>query len=363
MNRARGLRAGWRVCIRWGLVGLGLLLLAAGLLLLWRVIRQEQIRAAIAIHSAAGIDSLEKVQLGGIEQSIQIRGHNRANPILLVLHGGPGVPLMPLEYVNAELEKHFTIVEWDQRGAGKSYSPTITPQSMTIPQLLADAEQLAQLLQNRFQQPKIFVLGHSTGTVIGVLLAAKHPEAVRAYVGISQVADLKESENILYAFAVRTAAKENDRKAQQELHEIGPPPFARAKQLQISQKWVNHFAPDPFGADATGRWKLLFFSPACTLGDLRRMVVGAKFSFDALWHEFFAVNLFEEVPRLDVPVFFLQGRNDHVVTAEVAAKYFETLSATRGKQFIWFDHSAHWPQLEEPEKFGKIMVEQVLSSR
>ncbi len=93
------------------------------------------------------------------------------------------------------------------------------------------------------------------------------------------------------------------------------------------------------------------------------MVVGAKFSFDALWHEFFAVNLFEEVPRLDVPVFFLQGRNDHVVTAEVAAKYFETLSATRGKQFIWFDHSAHWPQLEEPEKFGKIMVEQVLSSR
>ncbi len=337
------------------------LLLALSFLLLWRSWRQHEIRDAIAIHSPSGIHTLEKVQLGGLGQWIQIRGRDRANPVLLMLHGGPGIPELPFAYVNAKLEQHFTIVEWDQRGAGKSFSPDIPPDSMTLPQLLRDAAQLMELLRVRFGQERIFIVGHSTGTVIGVLLAQQHPEFVRAYIGISQVADLHATEQLLYDFAMDAALESKDEEATRELRQIGPPPFANVKQLQISQKWVNVFAPDRFAAMAPARLELLAFSPFCTLPDLWRMVRGAKFSFEHLWRQFFAVDLFEQVPRLDVPVYFLEGRNDHVVTATVAAKYFEKLEAPRGKRLVWFEHSAHWPQLDEPEKFRRVMIEQVLA--
>lgn len=354
----RGFR---RLVIRCLLIAMAFIACAAGSLLLWRTVRQHQVRAAIAIDPSSGIDSLEKVRLGGVEQWIQIRGHDRANPLLLVLHGGPGVPEMPFEFVNAELETRFTVVQWDQRGAGKSFSGNIPPASMTIDQLVADTDELIDLLRRRFRQERIFLMGHSTGTIIGVIATARRPEAIRAYIGISQVADLHATETILYDFAMRSANEKNDRAALRELGEIGPPPFATAHQLQISQKWVNKFAPDRFGAIAVERLKLLFLSPVCTLGDLWRMGRGAKFSFDHLWREFFSVDLFRQVPRLDVPVYFFEGRDDHVVTAEVASRYFAGLDAPRGKRFVWFEHSAHWPQLDEPEKFRRVMIEQVLA--
>ncbi len=334
---------------------------AVGSLLGCRAWRQHEISNAIAIRSPSGIDSLEKVRLGGIDQSIQIRGRDRTNPILLMLHGGPGISEMPFGYVNAELEQYFTIVQWDQRGAGKSFSTSIPADSMTLPQLVRDAEQLVELLRARFRQERIFIVGHLTGTVIGVLLAQQHPEFVRAYVGISQVADLNTTEQLPYDFAMHTAVERNNEEAVRELRQIGLPPFSTEKQLQISQKWVNTFAPDRFAAIAPDRLKLLFFSPFCSLADLWQMVRGAKFSFDHLWREFFAVNLFEQVPRLDAPVYFFEGRNDHVVTRRVATQYFDRLDAPRGKHLVSFESSAHWPQLDEPEKFRRVMVEHVLA--
>ena len=335
--------------------------MAAAALLAWRAVRQQQIRSATAIESPAGIDSVEKVHLGGVDQWIHIRGHDRANPLLLMLHGGPGIPEMPFAHVNAELEKHFTVVEWDQRGAGKSFSSDVPPESMTVGQITADAQELIALLRQRFGQERIFLMGHSTGTIIGALVAARQPEAIRAYVGVSQVADLQATQAILYDFATRAATEQKNEEALRELREIGPPPFDDLSELQTSQKWVNTFAPDEFGAIEAARLKLLFFSPAASLPDLWRTVRGAKFSFDNLWREFFAMNVFREVPSLATPVYFLEGRHDHVVTAEVAARYFDVLDAPRGKQLIWFEQSAHWPQLDEPEKFRRVMVEQVLA--
>ncbi|HSH39663.1 MAG TPA: alpha/beta hydrolase [Chthoniobacterales bacterium] len=350
-----------KILKRGALTIVGVLLLVIVALLVMRAVRQNQISRAIAIPSPPGIDSLEQVQLGGVTQWIHIRGHNRANPLLLMLHGGPGIPEMPFAYVNAELERHLTIVEWDQRGAGKSFSPGIPPESMTIGQIVRDARELIALLRTRFAQERIFIMGHSTGTVIGAIIAQQHPDVVRALIGISQVADMRESERLLYDFAMDSASKENNGEALRELREVGPPPFESAKHLQTSQKWVNEFAPDRFGAIARERLELLFFSPACSLRDLWRMVRGAKFSFDHLWRELFSTNLFQLVPRMEVPVYFLEGRNDHVVTAAVAERYFDALEAPRGKRFIWFEHSAHWPQLDEPEKFRRVMVEQVLA--
>lgn len=331
------------------------------MLLLWRAWRQWEIRRATAITEPNGIATLEKVRLGGVEQWIQIRGHDRTKPILLVLHGGPGLPEMPYEFVNARLEKYFVMVQWDQRDAGKSFAPDFPAASLTLPQLVSDAEQLMDLLRVQFHQPKIILVAHSTGTLIGVLLAQKRPDAIRAYVGISQIASLPQAETILYKFALRAAQKKGNKEAIEALQKIGPPPFADVHELQTCQSWVNHFAPDRFGALAPERLKLTFTSPAYSLLDLWRFGRGAKVSFERLWRGFFAVDLFRQAPRLNVPVYLLEGRDDHVVTAQVAAEYFAKLDSPMGKTWVWFEHSAHWPQLEEPRKFQDEMINRVLN--
>lgn len=188
----------------------------------------------------------------------------------------------------------------------------------------------------------------------------REPRLSRAYVRISQIVNLQMTESFLYDFATRAAEKNSNAKAQKELHEIGAPPFATEKQLQVSQKWVNNFAPDKFAAVSFNRLRLAFFSPDYSLLDLVRLVRGAKFSFDRLWREFFAIDLFKQAPHLDVALYFLEGRSDRVATGEIAEQYFRALEAPRGKQLIWFEQSGHWPQLDEPEKFQEVMIERVL---
>lgn len=351
-----------RILSRAALASVCLLLFALIALLVTRAVRQHQISAATRVPVPPGIDSLEKLKLGGVAQWIQIRGHDRTLPLLLMLHGGPGLPEMPYSYVNAELEKHFIVVQWDQRGAGKSFRPNIPEESMRVDRFVSDARELTGLLCRRFDQKQIFIAGHSSGSVIGALLAARHPELVRAYIGVSQVANLQESQTFLYQFATRSAQAKGNSEASRELEQIGPPPFATAKQLRVSQKWVNAFAPDRFAALSLERVQLALASPAYTLPDLLRFVSGAKSSFDRLWRELFAVDLFKQVPRIDVPVYFFQGRHDRVATGEIAEKYFRALDAPRGKHLIWFDGSGHWPQLEEPEKFRREMIDHVLGN-
>lgn len=338
-----------------------LLFFSIATLFAWRMVRQHQFRSAHAFAVPPGIDESERVRLGGIEQTIRVRGRDAKLPLLLFLDGGPGIPELPFTYVDAELARHFIVVHWDQRGAGKSFDPNIPPASMNVAQLVHDAGELVDWLRDRYAQEQIFLAGHSTGTVIAVLLVQREPQLFRAYIGISQVADLQRTESFLYDLTTRAAAQQANKKAQAELREIGPPPFATVKQLQVSQKWVNHFAADDFAAISFNRVRLAFLSPDYRLLDLIRLLRGAKFSFDHLWREFFAIDLFQRVPRLDVPVYFLEGRRDRVATGEIAAQYLDALEAPRGKQLIWFEQSGHWPQLDEASKFQKAMVERVLA--
>jgi pimeloyl-ACP methyl ester carboxylesterase len=154
-------------------------------IVVWRFSLQCTISSRIKLGYPAGIASLEKVRLGGVDQWIQIRGEDRAKPILLFLHSGPGFPEMPFAHVNAALEKDFVVVQWDQRGAGKSYAPSIPESSMTIEQFVSDAHELVALLLERFGRSKLILIAHSWGSIIGALTVAKYPEQFEAYVGIS----------------------------------------------------------------------------------------------------------------------------------------------------------------------------------
>src|SRR2546423_11087796 len=193
----------------WSIAILALLVLA---LIVLRAYEQSQIAKRIAITSPNGIASLEKVRLGGVGQWVQIRGEDRTEPILLFLHSGPGFPEMPFSHVNAELEKEFVVVQWDQRGAGKSYSSSIPESSMTIEQFIADTHELVQFLLQRFGRTKLMLVAHSWGSIVGALTVAKYPELFSAYVGISQAVNAPESERAMYRFALETAASQGSEK-------------------------------------------------------------------------------------------------------------------------------------------------------
>ena len=200
--------------IFWNIAILTLLVLAVAA---FRAYEQRQIAKRIAITSPNGIASLEKVRLGGVDQWIQIRSHDRSKPIVLFLHSGPGFPELPFSHLNAALEKEFVIVQWDQRGAGKSYSSSVPESSMTIEQFIADTHELVQLLLQRFGRTKLILVAHSWGSIVGALTVARHSELFEAYVGISQAVNPPESERMTYRFALETAVKQGNEKAAAEI--------------------------------------------------------------------------------------------------------------------------------------------------
>lgn len=340
---------------------IGLVAVSVLALVVTRVVRQNSVTRRIAIESDQGINSLEKVRLGGVDQWVQIRGWDRMKPLLLFLHGGPGFPQMPFAHQNAELEKHFIVVQWDQQGAGKSYSSSIPPGAMTVERFVSDTHELAQLLLKRFEAPKCYLVAHSWGSIVGALTASRYPELFYAYVGIGQVAGVPETQQIRYQFALDSAQKESNKKALAELRKIGPPPHD-FDSCKIMEHWVQHYARIEHTPIASSKFvRLAFSSPAYSWADLVRIPLGVKFSFAHLWEEiFYKVNLFEEAPRIDVPAFFFEGRYDEVVTTQVTQKYFDSLDAPRGKRLIWFEDSGHWPHFEEPAKYRRELVDVVL---
>ncbi|MFN2507901.1 MAG: alpha/beta fold hydrolase [Chthoniobacterales bacterium] len=345
-------------------IGAGVLvLIAIATLVVFRIIAQRGVAGRIRISSPGGIASLEKVRLGGVDQWIQIRGHDRTKPILLFLHGGPGFPQMPFSHLNAELEQHFVVVQWDQRGAGKSYSWSIPDESMRVDQFVADTRELTVLLLQRFKAEKCYLVAHSWGSLVGALTVARYPELFHAYVGIGQVAGLPETQQVRYQFALDSARKDNNTAAVAELTRIGRPPHSDFDHCKIMEKWVNHYAAEEHRSYPPSRFaRLAFGSPAYSWVDLAKIPLGFRYSFSHLWREiFYETNVFEKVPRIEVPVYFFIGRYDWVVSADVAERYFNALDAPRRKQLIWFERSAHWPHFAEPEKYREMLVGKVLA--
>ncbi len=340
---------------------LSLLLLGGVAFAITRVFAQRRVAETIAIPAGQGINSLETIRLGGVDQSVLIRGWDRTKPLLLFLHGGPGFPQMPFAHLNAELEKHFVVVHWDQQGAGKSYSWSIPDGAMKVEQFVADTRELAQLLLERFGAQKCYLVAHSWGSLVGALAASKYPELFHAYVGIGQVAGVPETQQVRYQFAVDSAARDNNQMALAELRKIGRPPHD-FDQCKIMERWVGHYARIEHTPIASSRFvSLAFSSPVYSWADLVRIPLGVRFSFAQLWKEiFYETDLFRQAPRIDVPVFFFEGRYDEVVTTEVAQRYFDALDAPRGKRLVWFEESGHWPHFEESEQYRAELINVVL---
>lgn len=311
--------------------------------------------------SDSGINSLEEITLGGVKQSVLIRGNSAANPILLFLHGGPGFPEMPFTHIDSpRLEEHFIVVNWDQRGAGMSYSDSMPPESMNIEQFITDTHELIQMLKYRYSKEKIFLIGHSWGSVLGLYIAHRYPENLHAYIGMGQVVNMQDGELISYRFVLEKARKANDLEAIDSLERMGPPPYeggfqSLALQRSLLAKYGGAMANVSF-SDLMG---IMSSSPFYTETDKGNFMKAFIRTNSMLWAELEGVDFFEDVTELHVPVYFFAGRCDYVTPFELLERYFDVLKAPH-KEIVWFDNSCHWPNLDEPDVYQDKLISIVL---
>jgi len=356
-------RQAFGIVLKYVIVSL-LILSIAGIisLLLLRVHLKNNILHETRITSPKGIDSLEQVTLGGAKQWILVRGHDKSNPVMLHLHGGPGAAdIAVARHYDSELVKHFVMVHWDQKGAGKSYDPKIPLETMTREQFISDALELSEMLRNRFAAEKIYLVGHSWGSEIGTYAVARKPELFHAYVGIGQVVNNLEAEKISYQYTLDKATETGNQEAMQELKDIAPPPYDEHDKILVQRKWLDRFGGVSHQEISFNDLiKIGLTSPDYSLYDGIRFFRGEPFSSNALWNTTFETDLFKQVPRLDVPVYFFVGRYDYNTPFELVEHYYEQLEAPKGKHLIWFENSGHMIPFEESEKYCDILINTVL---
>ncbi|OJT18855.1 hypothetical protein BO221_39780 [Archangium sp. Cb G35] len=340
--------------------GIGIPLVALGARLWSSQGFTPRIRDARGRPVSEGIASLEQVRLGGVEQWLLIRGRSLHNPLLLYLSGGPGTSEMAwVRHFNAPLEEHFTVVQWDQRGAAKSYAARKNGDDLTVEQFVSDANELLELLTTRFSQQKVFIVGHSWGSILGVLLAQRRPERVHAFVGTGQQVNFLENDTLCHLRAYELAMRYGDYKALARLARIGPPPYTGR---DMTQRYLTLYSLAGRHAGRRGLMPELLSSmltaPEYSLRDKVQFFLGLRETFPRVYPQLAGLDLEAQVPRLEVPVWFLLGREDYVTPSELAVRYFDKLEAPR-KTLLWFEHSGHSPPFEEPGRFNDILTQQV----
>jgi pimeloyl-ACP methyl ester carboxylesterase len=310
------------------------------------------------------------VEIGGIEQGMFIRGENPDNPVLLYVHGGPGTPMMQfisyLETPETErLEKYFTVCYWEQRGSGMTYSSDTDPANMTIEQMVEDTREATEYLQKRFGQEKIYMMGHSWGTFLGVKTIEKYPENYLAYVGVGQVTNQAESEGLAYDYMLNRAKAENDPVATEfekysrdsyveNVTQLGSALKIRTSTMVRYGNGHLHKFPDGIKTIDGAILKSLFLFKGYTLGEKINWFRGFDYSMIHIWSLVMEENFFESSTKFEIPFYTAQGDYDYQVSQVLAKQYLETIDAPKKEYFAYAD-SAHSPNMEEPEKFVEMM--------
>ncbi len=305
-------------------------------------------------------DYSEWVDIRGSRQNIRVRSQNEENPVILFLHGGPGVcdRHWVLENQSA-LAESFTMVMWDQRGSGKSFTRDIYKGGLHISDYIDDAEELARFLCRKFGREKIIIACHSWGTIIGTPLAARSPELFSAYIGQGQFVNGPLNETLSYKFCMEEAIRRGDKKAERLLGEGVPENgiYPSHKAMMNQRNYLTRYGGENFSerSSMTGMLlKGLIKSPEYSLGDIVKYAKGGLYLSDVLWPEVIACRFDETVKELKMPVLLTIGRHDYNTPFQIAYDWFEELSAPH-KEWVWFENSAHSPINEEPEKWTETV--------
>ena len=310
-----------------------------------------------------------RVNINGVEQGMIIKSKNISNPVLLFLHGGPGMPeyWMTQTYPTG-LEKHFTVVWWEQRGAGLSYSSDIPAEMMNAEQFISDTLAVTNYLRQRFGKEKIYLMAHSWGSYIGIQAAVRAPELYDAYIGMGQISYQLKSEQLAYEYALEYYKNNGNTNMLQRL--AAAPPTLTVP-LPASYDSLRDEYMHGAGIGTTHEMRSVvtgIFLPSWqfreyTLGEKINLWRGKIYSRSRvfnLWDQMQAADLTQQVAKLDLPVYFFHGTYDYTCAYPLAKAYFEKLKASV-KGFYTFENSAHSPIFEEPEKVLNILQEDVLA--
>ena len=347
--------------------------------LLWaREVLQQHLTTTYAVKDPKGIEELKPVKIGGVDQWLHIRGRNRNNPVLLYLHGGPGAPMIGfMDAMQRPWEDYFTVVHWDQRQTGKSYYPANDEdEPLTINRHIEDTEEVIQYLQNHLNQKKLFVLGHSWGTVLGMHMAKRHPDWLYAYIGIGQVVNKMDNERVAYERLLNHAREQKEHELLAKLEAIAPYPdpdnpaesyvensvFVRSELSRLAGETMMHHL---FWDDLIKIWNFgKVISPHLTLTDLSNSVFGDVMAGYRPPYTFTKEYMTTDLPKdigssFEVPIFFFTGAHEWQVPRLLSDKWFSQINAPY-KELIHFEESSHSVVMEEPGKVLCALVNKVL---
>lgn len=313
------------------------------------------------------IDKKMMVTLGGLPQKIHIKGQNESNPILLFLHGGPGVcNRHSVMTANADLCEVFTIVAWDQRGSGGSYKGAAV-ETLTVDRMVDDAHELVMWLCAEFKRDKIFIIGGSWGSALGTILAHRYPDNIAAYVGFGQFVNGPKNEELSFKFAYEAAEKAGDAKSLEMLNRVGPPEMGVYKggfdgmmaQRRVMMKYGGYSQDKKKRSYFSSMVVPMIKSGEYTLSDFIGVAKGYKYVLTAMWPEVGALDFPRDYTAFKVPYFIFDGRLDENTPASLVEDYFEVIKAPH-KELIWFDKSGHNPLGDEPERFKALLIDRLI---
>ncbi|WP_257008216.1 alpha/beta fold hydrolase [Bacillus sp. FJAT-45350] len=326
---------------------------------------------------STGIDEIEELVVGGVKQKVLIQSLNKGNPILLFLHGGPSLPFPGIssrgkDYTivsnTKKLVEHYTVVFWDQRGTGKSYNKNIPQETMNFNQFISDANEIIDYLMMKYKKKKIYLAGHSFGSLIGMYLINQYPEKFYSYIGLSQIIDWTENDRLSLKWLKEEAERRKDLKALKELKAVGKPPYIESfKQWGVIRKWQMKYKTMIYSDEhvkTPGLFKIasdMFLSKDYSFGDIvNTFYRGFKLIYtDEFIRNIPSINIQKDILCLRVPTTFIHGKKDVHVHSEPLISFVKNIKTEYEPRIIWAEKSSHVFHPDDTKQIEQIIIEEL----
>lgn len=332
-----------------------LIIIILGIIL---VVVTQLTAATPRIAKENSIAELREVRLNGRKEWVSIRGENRSKPLLLFLAGGPGgSQLAATRYELAELEKDFIVVNWEQPGSGKSFL-AISRKKLTPEIYVKDGTVLVRSLLKEFKQEKLYLIGESWGSALGIFMTKEQPELYHAFIGTGQMVAFEETEKIDYTLAMKLAKENGDQKVIDTLKKNGEPPYYGSSVTTKSATYLNYLsqtmARNPEIQNAGFQTMRDLAAKEYGILDKVNYLRGILQTFNHVYPQLYDVDLRRDYSKLSVPIYFLLGTHDINAPLSLVEDYYKKLDAP-SKEIIWFEHSGHNPWINERERFAEVV--------
>jgi pimeloyl-ACP methyl ester carboxylesterase len=328
----------------------------------WALIRRSCVRrrraAELAIRTPNGVEEASFVRIGGIDQWVQARGEDRDNPVLLVLHGGMAMTYVPQTEAFRAWERHFTVVQWDRRGVGKTYGRNGAKGSgeMTLERIAEDGLELCDHLRERFGKRKVLLMGHSMGSLIGMIMAARGPDRLHAYLATEQIVAMAPNEALTYRMTLDRLREEGLQRDADKLERLGPPPYPTAMRWGAKQAAVERADP-AYGLQIKAMGQRLFTSPACSLMDVVHFFGANAFCAGKLFQQWMAFDGRKLGARFGSPIVVIQGEDDLMAPTSQVQAWLDGIEAP-SKRLVALK-AGHLSMFTAPEAFLDALITHV----